>query len=165
MNHEADQSTNHLKIERDNDNYSKLISQKLFLPGEVILNCDDESSIINLRSKRTIQISDELHLKNKYLDYINHSCEPNSVFHVPSYCFVALKEIQIGDEITFFYPGSETELKNSFSCNCKSHDCLGYIRGAFQISPDIMDIYIQNKCCTDYINRQVHSIQFVQGVI
>lgn len=43
---------------------------------------------------------------------------------------VALRELDIEEEMTFFYPSTEWEMTQSFSCYCGSPACIGEIRGA-----------------------------------
>jgi hypothetical protein len=38
--------------------------------------------------------------------------------------------LRIGEELTFFYPSTEWDMDQGFSCFCGSKACLGYISGA-----------------------------------
>jgi SET domain-containing protein len=51
----------------------------------------------------------------------NHSCEPNLGL-IDSLTFVAIKDIEPGDELTFDYAMTETQA-SSFDCNCGSFSC------------------------------------------
>jgi len=62
------------------------------------------------------------------LNYINHSCNPNTFFHIrlqTNSCLSALRPIRAGEEITVDY--DKTEIGgNRVPCNCKSPNCRGY---------------------------------------
>src|SRR5262245_19359146 len=54
----------------------------------------------------SVQVSDDRHilLAPEFLQYINHSCEPNTFFDTKTGEVVALQDIAANEEITFFYP-------------------------------------------------------------
>ncbi|KAF9477761.1 hypothetical protein BDN70DRAFT_91691 [Pholiota conissans] len=81
---------------------------------------------------------DHIELNND-LVYINHSCEPNVAFDLSSpnmskWNLRALKDIRPGDTLTFFYPSTEWDMDQSFSCECGTASCLGTIQGAKYLS-------------------------------
>lgn len=63
---------------------------------------------------------------NKVLNYVNHSCNPNTKI-----CFMgkpglkALRDIKIEEEITTNYEKTELK-KNKIKCTCKSKNCKEY---------------------------------------
>ena len=80
----------------------------------------------------TVQVEEGKHitLTPEFLQYINHSCDPNVFFDTTLMQLVALKDIHSGAELCFFYPSSEWEMTQSFRCYCGSPACLGEIKGA-----------------------------------
>lgn len=65
--------------------------------------------------------------------YLNHSCEPNlAISHERE--FVALRDIDPGEELTFDYSISEDELLWTMKCDCGTKRCRGTI-GAIQLLP------------------------------
>jgi hypothetical protein len=54
----------------------------------------------------SVQVADDrhIHLAPEFLQYINHSCEPNTFFDTKNGKVVALRDITPNEEITFFYP-------------------------------------------------------------
>jgi hypothetical protein len=108
-------------------------------------------------SRFTVQADETKHilLSPEHLQYINHSCRPNAFFDVDNLQLVALREIEEGDEITFFYPSSEWKMSETFTCNCGEHNCLGAISGAANIPKSIINQYkltqfIQSKLNKDH---------------
>ncbi|HUR65129.1 MAG TPA: hypothetical protein VMZ03_02160, partial [Chitinophagaceae bacterium] len=64
---------------------------------------------------------------------------------------VALKDLQPGDELVFFYPSTEWKMTQSFNCYCGSPKCLGKIRGAAYLSTSLQSQYR----FTDFIQQQM----------
>ncbi|KAF8309672.1 hypothetical protein DL93DRAFT_2141230 [Clavulina sp. PMI_390] len=72
------------------------------------------------------------------LHYLNHSCSPNTAVVLDSpnraqWHIHVLKDINIGDEITIFYPSTEWESGQPFDCMCGSEACLERISGAKEL--------------------------------
>lgn len=91
-------------------------------------------------SKYTIQLGSNEHLTfpvkrktNDALDYcwqyLNHRCEPNGYINTTERSFRALRDIAPGEEITFNYLTTESEMAMPFDCNCCSPNCFGFIQG------------------------------------
>ena len=101
----------------------------------------------------TIQLSVRKHItmQPEFLQYINHSCEPNVFFDTTLMEVIALKELKPGDEMTFFYPSSEWKMARSFDCYCGSPKCIKKIRGAAYLSPELQSQYR----FTDFIQQQL----------
>ena len=64
-------------------------------------------------------------------DYINHSCNPNSglVFNEDGVVLIAIKNIEIGEEINWDYSTTMIGLDWSMHCECRSHNCRRRILG------------------------------------
>ncbi len=103
----------------------------------------------------TIQIGEDAHitLLPDFLQFTNHSCSPNVFFDTASMELIALVEIQPGDEMVFFYPSTEWEMAQSFSCFCGSANCLGQINGAVHLSEEIISRYR----FTEFIQEKLNS--------
>jgi hypothetical protein len=76
---------------------------------------------------------------NSDLVYINHSCEPNVAFDLSSpdsskWHIKALKRLEAGTYVTFFYPSTEWDMDQAFDCTCRAPNCLGRIQGAKYLS-------------------------------
>lgn len=107
----------------------------------------------NKPSYLTVQVGHRKHiaLHPSFLQYINHSCDPNCFFDTTSMQVVALREIRAGEEFTFFYPSTEWQMDSPFECYCKQPGCLGLIRGAAHIPEAILVKYR----LSDFIKSQV----------
>jgi hypothetical protein len=60
-------------------------------------------------------------------DSINHSCEPNCGMRNAT-AIVAMRDIAIGEELTFDYAMSDASDYNEFNCNCGTSLCRGRVR-------------------------------------
>lgn len=111
------------------------------------------AAIMHTPSYLTVQKDDDehIHLSPAHLQYVNHSCAPNAFFDTTYMSLIALKAIAAGEEITFFYPSSEWDMAQSFSCRCGSEQCLGEIKGAAHLPASVLIRYH----LTDYINRKI----------
>lgn len=71
------------------------------------------------------RIGDKFISDEKVLNYLNHSCEPNTQIVLSPPTLVAKKDIEAGDEITCDY--NKTELNGKkYKCNCGNKSCRGY---------------------------------------
>jgi hypothetical protein len=127
-----------------------LITSQDVAAGETIFRCSPYE-VVPARTWRTVQIDFDRHLKNEFLDYVDHSCEPNAILDVPSLSFVALRDIPAERSVTFFYPGAEVELAQAFTCNCGSPHCLRHVRGGFYLTHAQMRWAIDSGYCTTFM--------------
>jgi hypothetical protein len=91
----------------------------------------------------TVQVGDRAHitLQPEYLQYINHSCNPNVFFDTHRMLLLAIKPLVPGDELTFFYPSTEWNMVQPFHCFCEAPNCLQYIKGAAHLSHHELSTY------------------------
>ena len=129
-----------------------LFALQSFQPGEVIAEFW-AGTIAKEPTYLTVQVDVGKHitLQPEFLQYINHSCDPNVFFDTTLMKVVALKEIKEGEEMTFFYPSTEWKMTQSFNCYCGSSNCLGDIKGAAFLTDDVWKRYR----LTDFIQQQL----------
>ncbi|KAK0446650.1 hypothetical protein EV421DRAFT_1790506 [Armillaria borealis] len=121
---------------------SFLKSLKAFEEGEVIASLDGATKAP--KSYRTVQCGlgpeDHIELNSDFV-YVNHSCEPNTAFDLSSpnpadWHIRALRRIEAGDALGFFYPSTEWDMDQPFSCECGTKTCLRIIQGAKYLSKE-----------------------------
>jgi SET domain-containing protein len=68
-------------------------------------------------------------------DFVNHSCDPNAALLLDPPRLVAIKEIDVYDEITFDYSMTSTEYFDTWEmiCNCGSPKCRNRISGFLSV--------------------------------
>ena len=125
-----------------------------FDAGEVVSEFTSEH-IFEVATYLTVQTGEKKHitLAPDFLQYINHSCDPNVFFDTTQMQLIALKEIQPGDELMFFYPSSEWQMMQPFDCFCGTPKCLHSIQGAVYLSEQTMQQYR----FTDFIMEQLQN--------
>lgn len=104
------------------------VTQEFIPKGKVVLDVKGEKT--TERNRYSIQIGENEHI-NPELDggkYMNHSCDPNCEMN-EDLQMVALNDINAGDELTFDYTTTESEIIAPFDCKCGSAQCRGRIGG------------------------------------
>jgi len=129
-----------------------LLALQHFSPGDVISPFYAGTTLPEA-NRYTVQVDFQKHitLMPEFLQYINHSCSPNAFFDTTEMLLISLKEIQPGDEFTFFYPSTEWEMAEPFNCHCGSPACLQTINGASSIPEETL---IKYKL-TDFIRQMM----------
>jgi len=114
--------------------------------------------------------SDPLEIEDEeYLDLdeisrtFNHSCNPNA-FILGKSELVALRDIKIGEEITYDYSttmnDNEEKIKNAgrklwaCECHCGSDNCRGIINQFKTLSANTKNFYIKNKFMPDFMLKK-----------
>lgn len=139
--------------QKSSNDQNALFSMQPFAAGDIIADFS-AGTISSTPTYLTVQISEEKHitLQPEFLQYINHSCEPNVFFDTTLMKLVALKDIAANEEFTFFYPSTEWEMDQPFHCYCQHACCLGQIRGAAYLSPEAIKRYR----LTDFIQQRIN---------
>jgi hypothetical protein len=96
-------------------------------------------------------VKEHITLVPQFLQYANHSCNPNIFFDTTMMEVIALRDIEPNEELCFFYPSTELDMAQPFICYCGSKDCLQNIRGAKHIPSDVLGRYK----LTDFIKEQL----------
>ncbi len=119
-----------------------------------VLSTFEAAETLTSPNKYTVQVNDDTHiiLDPEFLQYINHSCDPNIFFDTSKMRLSCLKDIAAGDELTFFYPSTEFAMESPFNCFCGSNKCLHKIEGASFLSQEIIHHYK----FTDFIMQKLN---------
>jgi len=131
-----------------------LHSTQTFSPGDIITQIKI-TKYVTQPNYLSVQIDEAKYimLKPEYLQYINHSCDPNVFFDTKNMQVVCLKPIEVGDAMTFFYPSTEWSMTQPFDCLCGATQCLEKIQGAAYLAPDISKMYKLNEHITNKIKK------------
>ena len=88
----------------------------------------------------TIQVGPDTHIENLgVVDFLNHSCRPNTVVDVDALTVRAARAIAAGDELTYFYPTTEWDMDRPFDCQCGQAECVGRVSGAKHLPTDVLE--------------------------
>ncbi len=145
--------------EHPETNYISLFATTDIEPQMVISRFGFEK-IVAEPSSHTLQVGLNQHiiLKPEFLQYTNHSCDPNSFFDIKGMELIALKPIMRGEEVTFFYPSTEWRMQEVFDCNCGNENCLKRIQGGAFLNYDSLIHYK----LSDYIIHQYSKLAEIQ---
>ena len=123
-----------------------------FMPGDIV--CEfGAREVLDHPTYLTVQVDDNRHilLDPEFIQYTNHSCNPNVFFDTGTMLLVCLQPIRMGEELSFFYPGTEWRMDQPFTCHCGAKECLGQIQGAYYLSDEVLSGYR----LTNYIRRKI----------
>ncbi len=135
----ANESDEQSAIEvRDNNGFKGIFAKEAVAENSVVFYL--KGAISTTPTKYTIQLGHRRHLNfpttrriDDELDYcwqyLNHSCEPNGYMDTVEMTFRALRDIAPGEEITFNYLTTESEMAEPFNCICGSASCFEFIQG------------------------------------
>jgi len=88
----------------------------------------------------TIMIAPERHILVQGIERMNHECDPNVHVNIQQMGVFALKDIEVGDELTFNYLSTEYNMNSPFPCGCHAGEkCFGYISGWKHLNPEQRD--------------------------
>ena len=123
-------------IEIKKINGNGLFAKELIKKGSNVFHFDGKIDDDAHTNPESLQIDKDKFLEStaKFDDFLNHSCEPNCYIDSQNLNLVALREIQIGEELSFNYNTAEYDLINmvencSFKCTCGSKNCIGEVKG------------------------------------
>ncbi|HEV8368743.1 MAG TPA: SET domain-containing protein-lysine N-methyltransferase [Pyrinomonadaceae bacterium] len=109
-----------------------LFALRTFEPGDVVLRWDTTHT---MPRDKVLSLSEEERRYTHPLDeqrsmivqpperFVNHSCSNNT--EVRNFCDVAIRRIEVGEEITSDYGSDGSGM--SFKCQCGSENCRGMI--------------------------------------
>ena len=118
------------------------VAQLPFKDDEVIGTFKFEN-ISSSPKRLTIQLDENKHglINPKELLSMNHSCDPNILLDLKGLRVIALRDINKGEELRYFYPSTEWDMDEKFVCECGETNCLGFIGGARYITEATLKKY------------------------
>lgn len=90
-------------------------------------------------------------------NFINHSCEPNCGLLVENRkaYIIALRDIEIGDELTYDYSTEMVEDNWEMVCGCGSLKCRGKVKDFKYLPKVLQDYYISLGVVPDHSLRSI----------
>jgi len=125
-------------------------------PEDAVITMFSAAKILPAPTYLTLQtgVAEHIILSPELLQYCNHSCDPNVFFDTTAMAFRTIKPVGAGDELTFFYPSTEWEMAQSFSCFCGSAHCIGEIKGASGLPLDLLSRYKLSDFILEELDRK-----------
>lgn len=131
--------------------------------GEVVTQKTFETLPERLR-RLSIQVEETLFLvalNEGPSDYVNHSCEPNGGL-LGQIELVALRDIAVGDEITFDYAMSDGSDYDEFECECGAPNCRKRVTGGDWRIPELWEKYAGHF--SPYLERRIEQLKAGQQI-
>ena len=111
------------------------------------------------RQSRSIQVDHDLFLVSGEVpeagDMLNHSCEPNCGV-IGSAVIVAMRDIEIGEELTFDYAMTDASDYDEFTCLCGESACRTVVTGADWRDPVLQAKY--HGYFSQYLVRRIAAL-------
>lgn len=144
-----------------------VIARDRIVPGEVIAvwsgrivpgaELDDLPEEIR---RHTVQVEEDLYLASlsphEAPDFINHSCAPNAGLR-GQITVVAMRRIEVGDEVTIDYAMCDGAPYDEFDCACGSPECRGRVTGSDWRIPALWNRYA--GFFSPYLQRRIFALQ------
>jgi hypothetical protein len=118
--------------------------QRLIPDGSLVLDLRNDVTRTARPTATSIQVGIDEHIDGTPTLYLNHSCEPNVFVDAGTLTIVAIRDIQPGEDIQFFYPANEWHMSVPFRCICGTASCLGLISGARELDHEVLNRYRLN---------------------
>jgi len=117
-----------LTIKTENK-FRSLVTKCAYAKGEMICEIPTEK-VVNKANRFTVQIGRDKHTDVGKLAALNHSCAPNVILDTERLLMYACRDIEKGEELSFFYPATEWEMDAPFICLCGASNCIHVVAGA-----------------------------------
>jgi SET domain-containing protein len=132
-----------LTIKTENK-FRSLITKQAYTKGEMICEIPTEK-LFDKANRYTVQIDRNRHTEVGKLSALNHSCDPNVILDTENLQMVALRDIEKGEELSFFYPSTEWEMDAPFICLCGASNCIHVVAGARFLPLSTLENHYLNK--------------------
>jgi len=114
---------------RTQNKYRSLGTKRAYRAGDIICPLPT-ATLYDKPNQYTVQIGRDQHVEVKELSALNHACDPSVILDTTRLLVFAARDLQEGDELTFFYPSTEWEMSSPFICLCGAPNCIHVVAGA-----------------------------------
>jgi len=155
-----------LTIKTENK-FRSLITKQAYKKGEIICEIPTEK-VVDKANRYTVQIDRDRHTEVGKLSALNHSCDPNVILDTENLQMVACRDIEQGEELSFFYPSTEWEMDAPFICLCGASNCIHVVAGARFLPLSTLENHYLNRHIRDLMiellnNTEAHLIKLQEA--
>lgn len=147
-----------LTIKTENK-FRSLITKQAYKKGEIICNIPTEK-LSDKANRYTVQIGQDRHTEVGKLSALNHSCDPNVILDTENLRMVACRDIEVGEELSFFYPSTEWEMDAPFICLCGASNCIHVVAGARFLPLSTLEDHYLNKHIREMMIELLNNTEF-----
>lgn len=125
-----------------------VFTDRTYFAGEYVMTFSGEKTHIGEISDFThyLQISPEYFISpsGNADDYVNHKCEPNCALYFEGETLVlkAIRDIALGEELSFDYGTIMFSEPTTFACTCGSAGCRGIIGNYYSLPDALKEKYL-----------------------
>ena len=134
--------------------------------GGYIVDAQQLETLSHDEQQHSVQIEEGLYLATiggaESADFINHSCDPNLGLR-GQIALVALRDIEVGEEVCFDYAMTDCTPYDEFECRCGTAVCRGTVRGADWQLPELWAKYA--GYFSPYLQRRIDRLAQEQGLV
>ena len=109
--------------------YRSLTVKQAYKAGDIICPIPT-AQLYDKPNQYTVQVGMNQHVEVKELSALNHACDPSVILDTTRMLVFAARDLEPGDELTFFYPSTEWEMSSPFICLCGAPNCIHVVAGA-----------------------------------
>ena len=154
-----------LTIKTENK-FRSLITKQAYKKGEIICEIPTEK-LFDKANRYTVQIGRDQHTEVGKLSALNHSCAPNVILDTEHLQMVACRDIEKGEELSFFYPSTEWEMDAPFICLCGASNCIHVVAGARFLPLSTLENHYLNRHIRDLMiellnNTELHLTRLLE---
>jgi hypothetical protein len=146
-----------LTIKTENK-FRSLVTKQTYKKGEVICEIPTEK-VVDKANRYTVQIGHDKHTEVGKLSALNHSCDPNVILDTEHLKMVARRDIEEGEELSFFYPSTEWEMDAPFICLCGSSNCIHVVAGARFLPLSTLENHYLNRHIREMMIELLHNTE------
>ncbi len=134
--------------------------------GGYIVDAEQLATLPHEIQQHTVQIEEGLYSATiggaETADFINHSCDPNLGLR-GQITLVALRDIDVGEEVCFDYATTDCTPYDEFECHCGTPICRGTVRGDDWKLPELWAKYA--GYFSPYLQRRIDRLAQEQGLV
>lgn len=146
-----------LTIKTENK-FRSLITKQAYKKGEIICEIPTEK-LFDKANRYTVQIGRDQHTEVGKLSALNHSCAPNVILDTEHLQMVACRDIEKGEELSFFYPSTEWEMDAPFICLCGASNCIHVVAGARFLPLSTLENHYLNRHIRDLMTELLNNTE------
>lgn len=131
--------------------------------GGAVLTGAQLSEVSETLVSLSIQVDEDLYLVTRIPgtgDHVNHCCEPNAGLQ-GQIALVAMRDIAIGEELTFDYAMSDSSDYDEFTCACGAESCRGKVTGNDWKLPELWQKY--DGYFSPYLAHKIEELKSANG--
>ena len=120
---------------------TRLVADRSIGKGTLI-HTIQPTNILESATYQSVQVETNRHIiDDGMIIYLNHSCWPSTSIDTAVGAVNAARDIEAGEELSFFYPTTEWIMDRPFVCLCGAQQCVRVVAGARFLPVDTLARY------------------------